>query len=117
MDKQSKLLDENYLKIRIQELKGVRRKEVGFRIHASDRVGSISKYITLYSINDGLGKAHQIRISDHIIDCNATQFIINPNDDLTKKKKEQFKRTLELTEKKVHRKTTIKMLDKISREM
>ena len=114
MDLQSRLLDKDYLAIRLQEIKEIRRKELTYKIENSDRINSNSIYIEFY-IKDTIPiKRHTLRISDHEIDCVHSQFIINPNDDLTKKKKAQFMRALELSVKKALFKDMSKKLDKIS---
>ena len=85
MDKQSRLLDIDYLTIRIQELKPIRRKELQFKIQNSNRIYSQSKYIIFYN-NEY--KAHTLRISDHQQpNCVHSEFIIKPTEDLTKRKK------------------------------
>ena len=96
MELQSKLLDKEYITSRLQQIPEIKRKDVSFRFHDSDRPNSISLYIELWV--DGQSKQFKnntIRISDHKIDTPHTQFIINPNDELTKKKKSLFMRTLE----------------------
>lgn len=117
MDKQSRLLDIDYLTIRIQELKPIRRKELQFRIEKSNRIYSNTKYIVFYT-NDGTKyKAHTLRISDHKqIPCIHSEFLVQPNEDLTKKKKESFMKALELAAKKALEKTMYKGLKEISQE-
>lgn len=116
MDKQIKLLDEQYLTTRIRELKDVRKKEVTFKITKSDRECSKTLYICFYltSSENKNFKGCTLRMSDHFIkNCPHPQFIIEPNEDLTKKKKEHFMRTLENTVKKAHTNLFYTTLDKI----
>lgn len=115
MDKQSRLLDKEYLKIRLMELKEVRRKEIKFEFHDSNRYNSLSLYIEFHTPNkDNVWmKTHELRISDHIADTPHTQFIIKPNDDLTKKKKEQFMKCLQLCVKKAQEKEMYIKMSKI----
>ena len=114
MDKQSRLLDIDYLTIRIQELKPIRRKELQYKIEKSNRIYSQTKYIIFY---DKEYKAHTLRISDHQQpNCVHSEFIIKPNEDLTKKKKEQFMKALELATKKALEKTMYKGFKEITKE-
>lgn len=116
MDKQSRLLDIDYLNIRIQELKPIRRKELLYRIEKSNRIYSNTKYVIFYTTDDGY-KAHTLRISDHKQPlCVHSEFLVKPNDDLTKKKKEQFMKALDLASKKALEKTMYKGLKEISQE-
>lgn len=98
MELQSKLLDKEYIKTRLQEIPEIKRKEVSVKFSNSDRPNSISLYIEFWvnGHNTEYGyKNKTIRVSDHRIDTPHTQFIIDPNDELTKKKKSLFMRTLE----------------------
>lgn len=98
MDKQDKLLDKRYLETRIREIKAVRDKEVFFEIRNSDNENSISLYVNFFC-KDAHGrktKAYTLRISDHSLqDRPCLQFIIDPTDFLTKKKKQQFMNAVE----------------------
>ena len=117
MDKQSRLLDEDYLTIRIQELKPIRRKELQFRIENSNRIYSKTKYIIFYTNDGHTYKAHTLRISDHQqLHCVHSEFLVKPEEDLTKKKKESFMKALELATKKALEKTMYKGLKEISKE-
>ena len=117
MDKQIKLLDEQYITTRIRELKEVRQKKVTFNIYKSDREFSKTLYIDFYlpQVEDKKFKGWSLRMSDHLIKevPEQTQFIVNPNEDLTKKKKQHFMRTLENTVKKAQNKLFRKTLNKI----
>lgn len=98
METQIKLLNKQYLDTRIREIKEIRRKEVLFSIEESDRAFSKTLYIRFYTMssNGKVFKNHTLRISDHEQkDCPHSQFIINPDACLTKKKKEQFMKALE----------------------
>lgn len=98
MDKQSRLLEKDYLTIRLQELKEIRRKEIKFTFEHSNRPNSITIYVQFWTKGtekDFWVKNHTLRISDHVCSTSPhTQFIIEPNEDLTKKKKEQFRKVL-----------------------
>lgn len=117
MDKQIKFLSKQYLETRISELKEVRRKEVKFYIKESDRAFSKTLYIEFFcsSGKDKWYKQKTIRISDHLLtDCPHIQFIIEPDNFLTKKKKQQFMKILENAVKKSKTRQFYKELDKIS---
>lgn len=117
MELQSKLLDKEYIKTRLQEIPEIKRKDVSFRFHDSDRPKSISLYIELwvYGYNTEYGyKNKTIRISDHKIDTPHTQFIIDPNAELTKKKKSLFMRTLEKGVKMALERSFYKKLNNLS---
>ena len=116
MDKQSRLLDPEYISIRIQELKPIRRNELKFRLENSNRTYSNSIYVIFYSqTKDFHYKAHTLRISDHPqLHCVHSEFIVKPDEDLTKKKKEQFMRALELASKKALEKEMYCNLNKIT---
>ena len=115
MDKQSRLLDEDYLTIRIQELKPIRRKELKYRFEHSNRIYSKTIYVIFYSQDkDWHYKAHTLRISDHPQTfCVHSEFIVNPDEDLTKKKKEQFMKALELATKKALEKSMYNNLNNL----
>lgn len=119
METQDKFLNKQYLETRLREQREIKRKELFFDITESDRTFSRSLYINIYS--QSLGgkrfKGHTIRISDHqLSDCPHSQFIIEPNSILTKKKKAQFIRILETAFKKAQIKHFYKELSKISKE-
>ena len=118
MEKQIKLLNKPYLETRLREIKEIKRKEVFWDIEESDRAFSKSIYINFYieSTNGLKWKNHTLRISDHsLTDCPHSQFIIEPNDFLTKKKKIQFIRAIENAIKKAQTKHLFKSLETISK--
>lgn len=118
MEKQIKLLNKQYLETKLREIKEIKRKEVFWDIEESDRAFSKSIYINFYieNTNGSKWKNHTLRISDHsLIDCPHSQFIIEPNDFLTKKKKSQFAKVLENAIKKAQTKHLFKSLEKISK--
>lgn len=97
METQVKFLNKQYLETRIMEIREIKRKEILFEIKESDRSFSKSLYIEFYCYgeNEKWFKQKTLRISDHEIpNCPHTQFIIEPNSTLTKKKKQQFMKTL-----------------------
>ena len=116
MDTQNKLLDKNYIVTRVQEIKEIRTKELGFEIYNSDRKQSKSIYVSFYSqnANGARFKGHTLRISDHLVrDCPHSQFIVCPNEYLTKKVKEKFMRSLQTTIRKTKTKSLNWKLDKM----
>ena len=119
MEKQIKFLNKQYLETRLREIKEIKRKEIFFDIEESDRTFSKSIYVNFYIENaDGRKfKNHTLRISDHsLTDCPHSQFIIEPNDFLTKKKKAQFIKAIENSVKKAQTRHLYKIIDKISKE-
>lgn len=120
MDKQIKLLNKDYLSTRIRELKEIKRKELTFEIEESDRAFSKSLYVCFYT-TDSSGKpfkTHTLRISDHSSpNCIHTQFIIEPNEDLTKKKKAQFMKILESCVRKGQTRFFYKEMEKITKKV
>ena len=120
MEKQSKFFEKQYLETRLRELKEVKKKEIFFDIEESDRVFSNSLYINFYTTAVGgkKFKNHTLRISDHFqVDCPHTQFIIEPNCVLIKKKKAQFIRAVETAIRKAQTKHFYKEMNKISKEI
>lgn len=120
MDRQTKFFNKQYLETRLRELRKIKKKEIFFNIEESDRAFSKSLYINFYipSSNEKKFKSHTLRISDHALEnCVHSQFIVEPNDYLTKKKKAQFTRILELAVKRAKIKQVYKELNKISREI
>lgn len=118
MDTQSKLLNKQYLETRIRELKEIKTKELEFTIEESDRAFSKSLYINFWCKGKGIEhfKISTLRVSDHEQEvCPFTQFIVYPNNTLTKKKKAELMRLLEQTIRKGKTnfvKKTINMLTK-----
>ena len=118
MEKQIKLLNKEYLKTRLSEMREIKRKEVFFEIEESDRAFSKSLYISIWTQSYGEKKFKNstLRISEHSIsDCTHTQFIIEPESCLTKKKKQQFVRALEKAILKAKTKNLYKQLEKIGK--
>ena len=100
MDTQSKLLNKQYLETRIRELKEIRTKELDFTIEESDRAFSKSLYINFWCKGKGIEhfKISTLRVSDHEQEtCPFVQFIVYPNNILTKKKKAELMRLLQET--------------------
>lgn len=116
MDTQSKLLNKQYLETRIRELKEIKNKEISFTIDESNRVFSKSLYVNFWCKGYGVEhfKISTLRVSDHEQeDCPFVQFIVYPNNTLTKKKKAELVRLLEETIRKgktIYVKKTIKKL-------
>ena len=120
MDKQEKFFNKQYLETRLRDIKEIRKKEIKFTIEESDRTFSKTLYVNFYTVSDGnlSFKNHTLRISDHLLkNCPHTQFIINPNDFLTKDKKQQFLRLVENSIKKAQRRHLLKDLDRITKEI
>lgn len=100
METQQKLLNKQYLETRIRELKEIKTKELTFTIEESDRVFSNSLYVNFWRKGIGIEhfKVSTLRVSDHEQeDCPFIQFIVYPNNTLTKKKKAELMRLLEET--------------------
>lgn len=97
METQSKFLNKEYLETRLRDFSAFKKHELTFRIHESDRTFSKTLYIEFWAVD---GEKHYkqktLRISDHLLaDCPHIQFIIEPQDCLTKKKKQKFVRVIE----------------------
>ena len=119
METQTKFLNKQYLETRIMEIKEIKRKEIDFKIEESDRAFSKTLYINFYcpSGNGKWFKNHTLRISDHSFeDCPHTQFIIEPNAFLTKKKKQQFVRALETAVRKAKTRHFYKEIESVSKK-
>ena len=95
IDKNLKLetifLSPEYLETRLRDFKDVKSKKVKFVITKSNREDSRTLYVQFWV---GNRKVSQLRVSDHIINTNDTQFIV-ADTILTKKKKAQFVRLVE----------------------
>lgn len=118
MERQERLLNQQYLETRIRELKEIRRKEITFEIQESDRAFSKTLYINFYSpSNNGKWfKNATLRISDHELnECPFNQFIIDPSACLTKKKKAELMRNLELAIKKAKSRSFYKEMEKLTK--
>lgn len=119
MDTQSKLLNKQYLETRIRELKEIRIKELEFTIEESDRVFSRSLYINFWCKGKGVEyfKISTLRVSDHEQKiCPFTQFIVYPNNTLTKKKKAELMRLLQETVKKGKTNFVKKTINRLTKE-
>ena len=76
MDKQSKFLSKEYLETRLRDFSAIKKHELYFQIHESDRVLSKTLYIEFWAKDgDKNFKQQTIRISDHIIMGNGTDFL------------------------------------------
>lgn len=119
MDTQSKLLNKQYLETRIRELKEIRTKELEFTIQESNRVFSKSLYISFWCKGKEIDhfKIATLRVSDHEQeDCPFIQFIVYPNNTLTKKKKAELMRLLEETIRKGKTNYVKKTIKKLTNE-
>ena len=87
IDKNLKLetifLSPEYLETRLRDFKDVKSKKVKFVITKSNREDSRTLYVQFWV---GNRKVSQLRVSDHIINTNDTQFIVSDTI-LTKKMK------------------------------
>ena len=117
MDRQSKFLSKEYLETRLRDFSAIKKHELYFQIYESNRVLSKTLYIE-FGVKDGNKNFGQqtIRISDHIIDCPHTQFIIDPYAYLTKKKKQQFIRLVESAIKLAKRKSLYHKLENLTKK-
>ena len=116
MNTQRKLLDKDYLTAKILEINNIKYGEIYFDIRESNRILSNSLYVNFYlKANDGKTyKTSTLRISDHLSKkCVHTQFIIEPDEYLTKKKKDKFLRTLSNCIDKAKQKFYFKEINKI----
>lgn len=102
MDYETKLFDTSYLKARVEELKEIRSKTLGYRIEKSDRANSKSTYIifTAEIANGVVQDILRLRISDHPLNNYSKQhfdttYIVNEHRVLDKKRKALFMRTLQ----------------------
>ena len=119
MDTQSKLLNKQYLETKIRELKEIRTKELEFTIEESDRVFSKSLYINFWCKGKGIEhfKISTLRVSDHEQEnCPFIQFIVYPNNTLTKKKKAELMRLLQETIRKGKTNFVKKTINMLTRE-
>ena len=119
MEREDKFLNIQYLETRLREIKEIRRKEVVFEITESDRAFSNSIYISFYIPNtEKLFKNHTLRISDHTLKkCPHSQFIIEPNAIMSKKRKAQFIRAVQSSIQKALRRNYYKQFEKVSKEI
>ena len=115
MDKQSKFFDKNYLTTRLRDFAAIKNKSVWFEIGDSNRSYSKTIYVYLYTATE-LRAEHTIRISDHPHEqAGQTQFLINPDEFLTKKKKQEFIQIVEHAIKRAKQNTTRYYLKKVSK--
>lgn len=118
MDMQSKLLDQNYLKTRLEELKEIKKGDVKYNIYESDRLFSKTIYIDFYiQGKDKWYKQYSIRISDHEIKCLQEQFIIDRNLTLTKGVKDKFMQLVKKTINRSKNRCFYIEMDKVSNEV
>jgi GTP-dependent phosphoenolpyruvate carboxykinase len=119
METQIKFLNKQYLETRLREIREIKRKEIKFEIEESDRAFSKTLYVNFFclGIDNKWFKNHTLRISDHsFADCPHTQFIIEPNEYMTKKKKQQFIKSIELAIRKAKSRSFRLEMRNISRE-
>ena len=113
-DTQDKLLDKEYLKIRIEELPEIKRGEVLYSIEESDNLLSKTLYVSFFVPNlyrkNGQFKGATLRISDHKIDTVHTQYIISPDKPLLARHKKGLVGTFKQTIKKALFKNVIKSM-------
>lgn len=116
METQSKFLSIPYLETRLKEIQEIKRGEMKYKIERSDRANSNSLYITFSMLNRNFRwqKYETLRISDHEQkNCIFPQFIVAPNDIMTKKKKQKFIGAIKKSVARAKIKFRIKALDKM----
>lgn len=117
MDKQDKFFDKNYLATRLRDFPAIKNKSVWFKIGDSNRAFSKTIYVYLFTSED-LRSEYAIRISDHPHEqAGQVQFLISPDDFLTKRKKQEFIRIVEHAIKRAKQNTTRFYLKKISKNV
>ena len=117
MDKQDKFFDKNYLATRLRAFPAIKNKSVWFKIGDSNRTFSKTIYVYLFTSED-LRSEYAIRISDHPHEqAGQIQFLINPDDFLTKRKKQEFIRIVEHAIKRAKQNTTKYYLKKMSKNV
>lgn len=120
MDKQEKLLDIEYIENRLKEFSQIKTNRLNYTIRKSNREESKSIYISFWFVMLGnkISRQNQLRISDHQTrNLNLLDFVVNPDEILTKNKKKQFMNFLEkgiLYALKQNFKFVINNLEKIS---
>ena len=116
MERQSKLLNIEYFETRLRDFNEIKKKELTYKIHESDRALSKSVYIEFWKGDGNFSyKQVTVRISDHPLEnCPHIQLLIKPYEFLNKKKKQQFVKTLEMAIKIANKKSLFRKLDKIS---
>lgn len=117
MEKQDKFFDKNYLTTRLRDFPAIKNKSVWFEIGDSNRTFSKTIYIYFYTSTE-LRSEYAIRISDHPHEqAGQIQFLINPDDFLTKRKKQEFIRIVEHAIKRAKQNTTKYYLKKMSKNV
>ena len=122
METQAKLLSEQYITTRLGEIKEIKKGEITYTIHKSDRENSNSVYISFYKKGDKdkLYKESELRISDHplkgVAPTETTQFIIDTTQVLNSKKKTLFMKTIERTIKRGLNRSLRAKLNNLSKE-
>lgn len=114
MQQQIKLLNKAYIETQLADIKEIKRKEVGYSIEESDRTFSKTLYVTFHwqTLQGFWFNGVTVRISDHLNKNNRqVQFIVEPNDALTKKVKERLRRTLQNAVKKTQLLGTYKKIE------
>lgn len=93
MDYEEKFLDPAYLETRIRDFKEIKRGDLEFSVVRScNYPESASLYVKFMRGNWIIS---ELRVSDHLVKTEQTQFIVSRGGILTKKKKEQFVRLVE----------------------
>lgn len=116
METQSKFLSIPYLETRLNEISEIKRGEMRYEIENSDRADSKSLYIMFFMLNGNSRwqKYATLRISDHEQkNCIFPQFIVAPNDIMTKKKKQKFIGAIKKSVARAKIKFRVKALDKM----
>ena len=93
MEYEEKFLDPEYISTRVRDFKEIKREDLEFKVVRScNYPESASLYIKFMRGNWIIS---ELRVSDHSINTEQTQFIVARGGILTKKKKEQFVRLVE----------------------
>lgn len=98
MDRQEKLLDIEYIETRLRDFLQIKTNRLNYTIKKSNREKSKSVYISFWFVmlDNKISRQNQLRISDHPTkNPNLLDFVVNPDEILTKKKKKQFMNFLE----------------------
>lgn len=96
-----RFIDEDYVRVRLNDITEIKHKEIKVNIYHSDNIDSNSIYIDFYCklpSDNGFKWSRNctLRVSDHhLATYKSTQFIIDGNKIMTKKRKELFFRTLQ----------------------
>ena len=93
MEYEEKFLDPEYLSTRVRDFKEIKRGDLEFKvIRSCNYPESASLYIKFMRGNWIIS---ELRVSDHSVKTEQTQFIVERGAILSKKKKEQFVRLVE----------------------